>query len=152
MGGLMAQKTDMELRYERGDASADQIQEVVDEVLRELAVPGSEAAQEAHAAGFDPGQLASAQVTVREGAQGVEPFLTAVLIGIVVSLGSKAAEALWDEILWPRIRRRLGTAALKDKQSDQDPPHAQNLSLQVPSATDVAEHAGARRDLLRGQG
>jgi hypothetical protein len=119
----VAEKTSVELRYQRGDASADEIQEVVDEVLGELAVPSSEAAQEALAAGFDPGQLAGARVTVREGAQGAEPFLTAVLIGIVVSLGSKAAEAFWDEILWPRIRRRLGAAALQHKQAGQDPPH-----------------------------
>ena len=118
----MAEKTSVKLRYQRGDASADEIQEVVDGALRELAVPGSEAAQEALAAGFDPGQLADARVTVREGAQGAEPFLTAVLIGIVVSLGSKAAEAFWQEILWPRIRRRLGAAALGDKHADQDTP------------------------------
>jgi hypothetical protein len=122
IGGAVAEKTSVELRYQRGDASADAIQEAVDEVLRELAVPGSEAAQEALAAGFDPGQLASARVTVREGAQGAEPFLTAVLIGIVVSLGSKAAEAFWQEILWPRIRRRLGAAALREKRADQDTP------------------------------
>ena len=34
MGGLMAQKTDVELRYERGDASADQIQEVAAATFR----------------------------------------------------------------------------------------------------------------------
>jgi hypothetical protein len=113
----VAQQTTVELRYQRGDASADEIQEVVDEVLHELAVPGSEAADEALAAGFDPGRLAGARVTVSEGAQGAEPFLTAVLIGIVVSLGSKAAEAFWDEILWPRIRKRLGAAALRDKKA-----------------------------------
>lgn len=116
----MVEKTGVELRYQRGDASADEIQEVVDEVLHELAVPGSEARLEALAAGFDPGQLASARVTVKEGAQGAEPFLTAVLVGIVVSLGSKAAEAFWQEIFWPRIKRRLGAAALRGKAADQD--------------------------------
>lgn len=116
----MAEKTGVELRYQRGDASADEIQGVVDEVLRELSFPGSEAAQEASAAGFDPGQLADARITVTEGAQGAEPFLTAVLIGIVVSLGSKAAEAFWQEIVWPRIKKRLGAAALRDSEDDQD--------------------------------
>ena len=116
----MVEQTGVELRYQRGDASADEIQEVVDEVLRELAVPDSEAALEALAAGFDPGQLAGARVTVREGAQGAEPFLTAVLVGIVVSLGSKAAEAFWQEILWPRIKTRLGATALRGKAADQD--------------------------------
>jgi hypothetical protein len=118
----VAENTGVELRYQRGDASADEIQEVIDEVLRELTVPGSEAAQEALAAGFDPGQLADARITAREGAQGAEPFLTAVLIGIVVSLGSKAAEAFWQKIVWPRIKKRLGAAALRDKQDDQDTP------------------------------
>lgn len=110
--------TSVELRYQRGDATADEIQGVVDEVLRELAVPDSEAAEAALAAGFDPGQLADARVTVEEGAQGIEPFLTAVLVGIVVSLASKAAESFWDDILWPRIKKRLGAAAVGDKEME----------------------------------
>lgn len=121
----MGEKTSMELRYQRGDASADEIQEVVDDVLRELAIPGSEAAQEAVTAGIDPGKLTDAQVTVKEGAQGFDPFLTAVLVEIVASLGSKAVEALWDEILWPRIKRRLGAAALKDKEVAPPDGHAE---------------------------
>ena len=87
----------MELRYQRGDASADEIQEVVDDVLRELAIPGSEAAQEAVTAGIDPGKLTDAQSRSRKAPRGLNPFLTAVLVEIVASLGSKAVEALWDE-------------------------------------------------------
>jgi hypothetical protein len=120
----VGEKSSVQLRYQRGDASADEIQDVVDEVLRELAIPGSEAAREALAAGFDPGQLADARVTVREGGQGVEPFLTAVLVGFVVSLASKAAESFWEDVLWPRIKKRLGAAALKDKEEAPQEGHA----------------------------
>jgi hypothetical protein len=110
----MAEIIRAELRFQRGDATADQIQDVVDEVLRELADPGSDAAREARAADLDPGQLAGAQVTVAESGQGLDPFTASILVGIVVSLASKAAESLWEDVLWPRIRKRLGATALKE--------------------------------------
>jgi hypothetical protein len=128
MGGPVAENTGVELRYQRGDASADEIQEVVDEVLREFAVPDSDAAREALADGFDLQQLTSARITVREGAQGMEPLLTGMLIEIVASLGSKAAEALWEKILWPRIKRRLGAASLLDKEVASEEGRADQVS------------------------
>ena len=54
---------------------------------------------------------------VTEGQQGAEPVLTTILVGIVVSIGSKVAESLWKDVLWPRIRRRLGWTAVKEQTS-----------------------------------
>jgi hypothetical protein len=101
--------------FRRGDASADKLQEVVDEVLAELSAPDSEAAQAARAAGLDGQELAQAKVEVTEGQQGVEPVLTTILVGIIVSAGSKVAESLWKDVIWPRIRRRLGWSAVKEE-------------------------------------
>jgi hypothetical protein len=99
-----------EQRYQRGDASAEQLQEVVDEIVRQLAAPDSEAAQAAHAAGL--GDLTELRAEISEGAQGVEPILTTIIVGIAVSAGSKVAETLWADVIWPRLRRRLGARAL----------------------------------------
>jgi len=101
-----------EQRYERGDASADQLQGVVDDVLEQLTQPDSEAATAARAAGLEPAGHAAAAVEIREGAQGAEPVLTTIVVTIAVTAGSKVAETLWDEVLWPRLRRRLGVRAL----------------------------------------
>ena len=107
----------LQLEFRRGDASATQLQSVVDEVLTELSSPDSEAAQAARAAGLDVDDLAEAQVQVREGQQGVEPIATTIIVGIAVSIGSKVTESLWKDVLWPRIRRRLGWTAVKEQTS-----------------------------------
>jgi hypothetical protein len=99
-------------RFQRGAASAEHIEAVAREVLAELAVPGSEAGRAAARVGIDPAEVTAARVEIAEGEQGVEPVLTTIVVGIAVSAGSKIAESLWKEILWPRIRRRLGADAL----------------------------------------
>lgn len=113
-----------EQRYERGDASAEQLQGVVDEVLGELAAPGSEAAQAARTAGMDPAGLRTATVEIREGAQGAEPVLTTVVVGIAVGAGTKVAETFWEEVLWPRLRRRLGVRALGARKGAAEEDHS----------------------------
>ena len=114
----MAEPASVELRYQRGDASADAIKTAVDEVLAELTDPSSEPARAARAAGMEPDQLANANVVVREGAQGAEPILTSIIIGITVSAGAKVAETFWNDVIWPRLRRHLGARALGDRKPD----------------------------------
>ena len=101
--------------FQRGDASADELQQVVDEVLAELDAPDSEARQAAQQAGIDTADLAGVEVSVAEGQQGAEPVLTTILVGILVSAGSKVAESLWKDVIWPRIRKRLGWTAVKEE-------------------------------------
>lgn len=104
-----------ELRYQRGDASAAQLQEVIDEVLEQLAEPDSEAANAARTARLQPVELSGIRVEVREGGQGAEPVSTTIVVGIAVAAGKKIVETLWDEIIWPRLRRRLGARALGER-------------------------------------
>lgn len=99
-------------RYRRGDASADELWGVVDEVLRELSQPDSEAARTARSAGLRPDELSDVRVEISEGEQGAEPILTTIIVGIAVKAGSAIAETLWKEVIWPRLRRRLGARAL----------------------------------------
>jgi hypothetical protein len=99
-------------RFQRGDATATEIQDVAQEVLGDLRKPGTEADAAARAAGLDPAALADARAEVTDGEHGAEPILTTIVVGIAVSAGSKVAESLWKEVLWPRIRRQLGVRAL----------------------------------------
>ena len=96
-------------RFARGDAGADEIQSTVDEILVQLSDSASEAWDAARAAGLEPAGLGEVQIEVREGAQGAEP-------GIAVKAGSTVAESLWREVIWPQLRRRLGTRVLGDRQ------------------------------------
>jgi hypothetical protein len=99
-------------RFERGDATATEIEDVAREVLAELREPGSQASAAARTAGLDPAAVADARAEVTDGEHGAEPILTTIVVGIAVSAGSKVADSLWKDVLWPRIRRRLGVRAL----------------------------------------
>lgn len=99
--------------FERGAAPASKMDAVAREVLAELTDPASEASVAAAVAGLDPATLADARVEFSE-KQGLDPFFTPIIVGIAVSAGSKVAETLWTEVIWPRIRRRLGKDALGD--------------------------------------
>lgn len=107
------------LRYTRGSASGVEIEDTARAVLAELNDPASDAAAAAKRAGLDPAALKGARVDVAETEHGADPFLTPILIGIAVSAGSKVAETLWKEVLWPRIRRSLGADALGDRQPEE---------------------------------
>ena len=109
----------VEWRFQRGDTGAAEIQAAVDDVLASLAEPGSDTARAARAAGLDPAQLDGAAVRVREGRQGAEPILTTIVVGIAVKVGSSAVETLWRKVIWPALRRRLGTGALGERLADE---------------------------------
>lgn len=109
-------------RFQRGAASADLIGGVVREVLAEVGVPGSEATRAADGAGLDPARLAGARVEITEGEQGAEPFLTTIVVSIAATAGSKVLESFWTDVIWPRVRRRLGADALGPKVADPRPP------------------------------
>jgi hypothetical protein len=102
----------VQIRFWRGDASADALQSVADDVLAELTDPASDAVKEALTAGIDLASIDGVAVEFRETAHGLEPFVTSVLVGITVAAGSKIAESIWQDLIWPRIKRRLGAGAL----------------------------------------
>ena len=108
-------------RFQRGAATADQIGAVAAEVMAELGVPGSEASRAVERAGIDPVALHATRVEVTEGEQGLEPVLTTILVSITTTVGSKVVESFWTDVLWPRIRRRLGADALGPRASDPRP-------------------------------
>jgi hypothetical protein len=106
----------VELRFERG-APAAEVQAVVDDVLAELRDPASESARLAREAGFEPADAAGAQVSVGEEGQGIEPTTT-ILVGIAASFGGEVAKTLWREVIWPRVRRKLGINAVGPERED----------------------------------
>jgi hypothetical protein len=109
------QPTASELRFHYGQATAAELQAVVDEILAELRDPTSEAADRARRADLDPQALASSEISVREEQQGFEPISTTILVGIATGVGTHIATKFWDEVIWPRLRRDLGAKAVGDE-------------------------------------
>lgn len=99
-------------RFVRGSAPASHLDSVANEVLSELDDPDSEASAAARRAGLVRSDLTGLRAEVRETEQGVEPVLTSIVVGIVGAATARMAETLWADVLWPRIRRRLGADAL----------------------------------------
>jgi hypothetical protein len=97
------------LRFEPGAAHAGAIQAVVDEVLAELRDPASHAAGLAWEATLEPAELASAHVAVVEDGD--------VVVAIAAAFGPEVAETFWREVISPRVRERLGAAAVGPSRS-----------------------------------
>jgi N-acetylglucosamine kinase-like BadF-type ATPase len=105
-----SQKTVLE--FARDQKGATEIQRVVDDVLRELGDPNSEAAKRAKKADLERQQLASASVKVTESGQGVDPVSITILVTIAGGVGTHIATKLWDEVVWPHVKRELGGRAV----------------------------------------
>jgi hypothetical protein len=111
----MASVPDVVLRFERGQATADELQAAIDEILEELRDPRSEAARQASLEGLDPAELGDAKITVEETDQGIAPILAAILVGIAVNAGYDVVKQGWKSLIWPRIEKRLGGLALGEE-------------------------------------
>jgi hypothetical protein len=102
----------MAKRFARGDSSVAEIQAVVDQMLSELRDP-----KQAEAQGVPVGAAQAAEVEVAEQGHGVEPV--SIVIGLSLAAAGKIAARVWDDILWPRIKRRivkeLGEGALGEE-------------------------------------
>jgi hypothetical protein len=103
------------LRFKGGSASADRIQKVADEAVAELRHQHSEASKRARAAGLDASELDGAEVSVCEEEQDVDPGTT-ILITIAINAGSNVAIKLWNDVIWPRVQKRIGDDALGDEE------------------------------------
>jgi hypothetical protein len=107
----------VELRFDKDEAGAVELQGVVDEVIAELRGGGGESAELARDAGLDPSELAAAEVSVSEEAQGIDP-VTTIVVGVVAAFGGEVAKTFWREVIWPRVRRRLGVAAVGQEEPE----------------------------------
>lgn len=100
------------LRFARGGAGAREIQEVVDEVLSELRRPDSEASVQAQPILSEDLPADELDIQVREEQSGMDPALTTIFVTIAAGLGTDILVKLWEELIWPRVRRRLGVDAV----------------------------------------
>lgn len=87
-------------RFKRGSASAKELQAVVDETLADL---GAES------------ELKDVEVTVSEEGQGTDATGIAIVVGILTGGGTRVLTSIWDDVLWPRIKRRLGIDAVGEE-------------------------------------
>jgi hypothetical protein len=100
------------LTFASGKAPIDEIQEELDAISKELRDPNSDAARRAAELGVDPSQLPSfeAKVETKQGFAGAD-----ILIQIGIAIAKDVAEKLWTDVIWPRIRKRIGPDGLGER-------------------------------------
>lgn len=118
-------KTDqirLNLRYQPGAVNIDDLQAEISSALEELADPGSDLAQVASGLGIASSEFAGAEGSVDQEGKGFGDVI--VLIAIFAPAANHALRNVWDEVLWPRIKSRLGADAIGHEvdqdDSDQD--------------------------------
>ena len=99
-------------RLVRGTSPASEIEAVANAVLAELTDPGSRASTAVARVGLDPAALAEVRVSTSESEQGADPWLTTIVVWFLGMVTDRVAEALWNVVLLPRIKSKLGADAV----------------------------------------
>src|SRR5450759_846731 len=106
-----------ELYVERGEATKDEVQETIDEILAEIATGEGQLADETRVVGMSVD--VDTTIVVKEAAQGFVPF-AALALAFAGAAGKKLAERFWEDVLLPEIRRRRTADAVGDRYEASD--------------------------------
>jgi hypothetical protein len=106
------------LRFKAGEADLDDLRAEIASALRDLADPTSSLASQASAYGFDSVEFTGAESSVTEDAKGFGPIL--ILVAILTPSATHAINKVWDDLIWPRIKSRLGADALGEREESAD--------------------------------
>jgi hypothetical protein len=106
----MPEVNSIQLRFVGGKVNTEALEAEISSILSELADPASEAAKSATDIGLNPADMAGAQVSVAKEAKGFGPV--AIVIAIAVPVAAHIVNKFWDDVIWPRIKDKLGADAL----------------------------------------
>jgi len=106
----MAGEDLVQLRFKGGAADAEELDAEIATVLEELSNPVSEVTKAATAVGLNAADLAKARITVSKDAKGFGAV--ALVIVIAAPVAAHIVEKFWDEVIWPRVKNRLGADAV----------------------------------------
>ncbi len=107
--------SEVELHFVAGAVSAEDVESCVSSILMELANPQSESSAMAAAAGLSPAELAGAQARATQNAKGFGPVL--IIITISTAVAAHIVEQFWDDVVWPRLKAKLGADSLGERES-----------------------------------
>jgi len=86
--------------------------------LKDLADPASDLAQSASGIGVSTGEFAGAEGSVDQEGKGFGDVI--VLITIFAPAANHVIRNVWDEMIWPRIKSRLGADAIGNEVEEGD--------------------------------
>jgi hypothetical protein len=111
----------LELRFRSGAASIRDLQEELAAALTELADPASDMARTASELGIASHEFARSGGSVDQAGKGFGDAV--IVVAIFAPAANHALRNVWDELIWPRLKSRLGADALGDILPDDDGDH-----------------------------
>src|SRR5688572_4872730 len=112
--------TDNTLHFERGDKSAAQLQEALNEIAAELGSPDSEATTLAAQAGFEPSDLAGVSFEAGDDKQQLDPLSAGIIIAVVGPVAANVVNKFWNDVVWPRLKKKRGSNSLGERTDDEE--------------------------------
>lgn len=108
----------LNLRYEPGASSVSDLDAEISSALEELADPDSDLAQVASRIGVEAREFAGARGSADQEGKGFGDVV--VLIAIFAPAANHALRNVWDEVIWPRVKSRLGADAIGSEVGEDD--------------------------------
>jgi hypothetical protein len=114
---------DTRVAHDRGQLSAPELQQIVNDVLAELrSEPGL--AELAKSAGLSVADVQTLTVEVSESHSPIDPVTAFILVhlasGAVSAAGGGGATVFWKKVILPRVRKRKGGDAIGEARPDAD--------------------------------
>jgi hypothetical protein len=106
----------IDLRFGPGAADATDLENEISSALAELADQATDPGALASSLGLNTMEFIGARVEVSKSAKGFGEI--ALLIAIVAPAATHALNKAWDDIIWPRVKSRLGADAVGPRQED----------------------------------
>ena len=109
---------DLTLQFERGARGAKALQDAADGILTELSGDPEAQAAAAQSAGINAADLEDLRIEVEESDAGFEPTVTLIALKFVGGMSAAAGKVFFDKVVWPKIKKRLGSDALGPPRSE----------------------------------
>ena len=115
-------QTRLTLRFGSAGVNLDDLESAVSSLFAELRDPGTEIAQAAAAIGMAAEEFAEAGGSVDQEGKGFGDVI--VIVALFAPTLNHSLRTVWDDLLLPRIKRRLGADALRDEVAEDEDEEA----------------------------
>jgi hypothetical protein len=106
------------LRYRSGAANIRDFQAELSSALADLANPASELAHAASGLGIESHEFVRAGGSAEQEGKGFGDVI--IVVAIFAPAANHALRNVWDDLLWPRLKSRLGADAIGDAVPDDE--------------------------------
>jgi hypothetical protein len=115
-------QTRLTLRFTSASVSLDDLESTVSSLFDGLRDPDTEIARAAARIGMTPEEFAEAEGSVDQEGKGFGDVI--VIVALFAPALNHSLRNVWDDLLWPRVKRVLGADALGDELADDDDEEA----------------------------